>query len=151
MILTVRIREYIEIIDKLCLVTDSKFLKWVYYIQTNLNSQTFLYLLTWVFLGLTYLEPPNSKDSSFFDENPSYYNILLGIETPIVFLFLLEMGMELYHVAHDPRSLKQKYVENKKIVFKFILNMLFLIDYLFFYISDVHITLRFSRPVRPCK
>lgn len=132
-------------------MTDSKLIKGAYHLQTNLTWQGFLYFLALLFLILTFFEPPSSSADTFFDDNPSNLQVMLALEIPILLLFILEFAMEIYHKKHDPRTFKEKYLKNKVIICKLVLNLLFVSDFIYFYSSLPAVNLRFSRALRPCK
>lgn len=130
--------------------SDSKLLRICYFIQTHKYWQTFLYLLTWAFLGITFFEPSCSGINDFFKNNNDNFIIMVCIESAVIFAYLLELFMEIFHRYHDPKSFKNKFLKNKALIAKIFFDLLFLLDMISFYAALPRTIFRFSRPLRPC-
>lgn len=134
-----------------CLVNGGKFLKTVYFIQTHNYWQNWLFFLGWVFTFLAVFEPSYKGEDDFFDHNDGYYTICIWTESIILFCFLLELFMDLFHRRNNPHlSFTDKYINNFKVFSKIILISLFSIDFIVFHASLPHVVYRFSRLFRPC-
>jgi hypothetical protein len=126
-------------------------LKFCYYLQTNPNWQTFLYLLTWLYLSLILLEPNYSGQEDFYNENPEYKTAAFFIELSILIIYLLDLAMDLFHRKSDTtRSFQDRYLKNFKLMSKLVIITLCVIDYTIFYSLLPTVIFRFSKPLRPC-
>lgn len=130
--------------------TKSKFLKAVYFLQTNYIWQCFLHLVSWVYMAVGFFEPPHANAKGYFQDNPDYWIIILVIEAPVLLFFLIELFMEIYHRANDKRPFKTSSLKNKKVLCKIILDVLFLVDFIIFFSNLPNPSFRFSRALRPC-
>jgi hypothetical protein len=122
-----------------------------YFLQINSNWQFFLFILSWVHLGLAFFEPAHSNQDYYFDQHPKHRAIAIAIEGSILAIYLFELFMEIYHKRSDTlRTFKEKYITNRKMLCKILIDAFFTLDFLIFYfIPGIHF--RVSRIFRPCK
>jgi len=131
-------------------VTKNKLLKFCYNLQTSPKWQTFLYMLSWIFMFLAIFEPAHSAQNYFFDENPGYKTVCIVVETIIICVFIFEAFMDVYHRKFDKnRTFREKYIKNFKMTTKIFFLFLFVLDFIVFYARLPTATFRFSRPARP--
>jgi hypothetical protein len=97
------------------------------------------------------IEPIYSGQENFYDDNPEYQVASFSIELSLLIIFLMDLVMELYHRKFDlTRSFQDKYLKNLKLVSKFVIIIICLIDFITFYCMLPRVIFRFSKPLRPC-
>ena len=68
-----------------------------YFWQMNKFWKFWMLFLTWIFLMLVSIEPPNSESVDFYDDNYPKYVVLLSLETIIVCFYIIDLLLEIYH------------------------------------------------------
>lgn len=125
-------------------------LNFCYNLQTHPLWQSFLFLMSWMYLIMTFWEPAYSGQDDYYENNQTAVMRLLGLEITIILIFSFELGIEIYHRKFDRnRSFKDKYLINMKMVSKIILWVLFVTDCIAYYTLLPKVIFRFSRPFRP--
>ena len=84
--------------------TDSKFLRGAYFLQTSPRWEMLLYLLSWLYMLIGFVEAPHSKAIDFFKEHPKNLSITFWIEVPILSFFAIELFIEIFHRSHDTKN-----------------------------------------------
>mmetsp|Transcript_16614 Transcript_16614/g.14453 ORF Transcript_16614/g.14453 Transcript_16614/m.14453 type:complete len:125 (-) Transcript_16614:4130-4504(-) len=102
-------------------------------------------------MALAIFEPAHSGQNYFYDEYPSYKPLTITFEIVFILLYGFEVFLEIYHRSNDykKKGVKERYLDNLKIVSKVIFVFLFFLDFLIFYGSLPTLVFRFSRPLRP--
>lgn len=109
-------------------------------------------LLSCIYMGLTLLEPAQSRDETFYQDNPNYQRIVLGIEAVILAFYFIDNFLHALHLRNDrTRAFVQKYVTNMKFLLQVTVSLCFIMDFIVFHAKSPTPVLRFSRVLRPSK
>lgn len=111
-----------------------------------------LFLVSWIYLGLTFFEPRYAGDTGFFDTvESSRLSTLRAIESVIISLFWIDNLLSIIHRLNDTSTpIWKKYFANIKHGTKLAVHILFLVDFIYFNIAITAVPLRFSRFFRTC-
>lgn len=132
------------------IATCPKSIKFIYFLQTSAQWDMLLYVLTWVYLFMTIAEPSYKGQISYFESRYKYKNACMGLEITIVTFYWLNFLLAVFHRMHNKsKSFKKRFLTNKKMISKLVVNCLFLADMIHFYINFSELPFRFSRIFRP--
>lgn len=130
---------------------SNKLLQFCYFLQINSNWQNFLFILGWIYMLLAVWEPAHSRQDYYYEEHPEYKKATVIIEALIILVYLFELFIEIYHRRFDTsRSFKEKYITNRKMLCKIVIDTFFALEFVIFY-SISEVSFRPSRLFRPCK
>ena len=98
------------------------------------------------------MEAPHSSAHYYHEDPSNNTGLAIALEVLVIVFYLIEIGFEIYHKSHDStKTFREKYIKNKKVLSKVIVNSLFVLDLLISKIRLPLATFRFSKLLRPCK
>ena len=112
-------------------VEDNKLLTFCYNLKTKPAWNDFLFIISWIYMGLAIFEPTYSGDDSYYEEHPSAKYATLVIEAVIILIYLFELFIDIYQRKFDTsRTFKTNYITNKKMVSKVLIDLVLVVDYI---------------------
>ena len=133
-------------------MNSRKFLKLLYFINTHPIWNSFMSLISWIYIFLAFFEPMNIVELNIITTKRN--SELLTVEVVVLFFLIIDNLMDMAQRKVFSMT-NSKYLislfRNKKILLKTSINCLFLIDFLHYQISFPESSFRFSRVIRPSK
>lgn len=132
-----------------------KVIRLAYFIQSSVEWQKFMCLITWGYMILSAIDPAYKNDPDYYNWKADYYPVLLALESVFLFLYIMDIVMAVIHRVNDnTRTNKEKFWWNKRFMGKVIVLILLLIDFSVFHARKHmgnELVVRWATAFRPCK